>query len=277
MIHEVIESANALADLLEATAKRGLKRPRHQKTLKQVRAKLAKVFRSYFGRQREAFLREVKPKIHVVLMSHPPQLREAKSPGGRRFADALIPSSLSPLKFPMNGTEESEFNTAIGEAVAGAAATLAKELKSGETISDSVTTKWLRENSLTKLTGELSNTSTQRLRDAVADAWDAGGSFDQITKAITDTFEDFSTTRAELIAQTESADAYNEGRDAIARGAGLDEKAWETESGDPCPICIENEAAGWLDIDEDFPSGDDQPTAHPNCECVLNFRKSSEE
>jgi len=98
----------------------------------------------------------------------------------------------------------------------------------------------------------------------------------QVVKAIEDTFEDFSTTRAELIAQTEMADAYNEGRDAIAREAGLDEKSWETESGDPCPICEDNEAEGWIDIDDDFSSGDDAPTAHPNCLCILNFRKSSE-
>ena len=31
----------------------------------------------------------------------------------------------------------------------------------------------------------------------------------------------------------------------------------------------ENAAAGPIDLDDEFPSGDDAPTAHPNCECAL--------
>ena len=272
MSREVVDAANALSDLLEAAAPRGLKRRKHVRTLKPARAKVAKVMRSYFGRQREALLREVKPKIPALLAMR----TEALSSAGNRFANTLLPSSLHPLRFPVNDAENSEYSDAVREAIAGAAATLADDLKSGKTISDDVAGRYLRDNSLSKLTGELSDTSTQRLRDSIATAWDEGGSFNQVVKAIEDTFEDFSTTRAELIAQTEMADAYNEGRDAIAREAGLDEKSWETESGDPCPICEENEAEGWIDIDDDFSSGDDAPTAHPKCLCILNFRKSSE-
>ena len=271
--HEAVEAANALAHLLETLKpRRGLKRAKHVKTLKPARAKVAKALRSYFNRQREALLREVKPKIPALLAMR----TEASTPGGRRFADTLLPTSLHPLRFPVSNAEDDEYAGAVRDAIAGAAATLAGELKSGKSISDDVASRYLRDNSLTKLTGDFSDTSVQRLRDAVADAWDEGGSFNQVVRAIETTFDDFTTTRSELIAQTEMADAYNEGRDAIAREAGLDEKSWETESGDPCPICIDNEDAGWIDIDDDFPSGDDAPTAHPNCLCILNFRKTSE-
>lgn len=57
---------------------------------------------------------------------------------------------------------------------------------------------------------------------------------------------------------------------------GLYEKRWETD-GDPCPICQENEDAGWILADEAFPSGDDEPLAHPNCYCSLEMRRAEEE
>lgn len=38
---------------------------------------------------------------------------------------------------------------------------------------------------------------------------------------------------------------------------------------DPCDICQENGDAGPIGINEEFPSGDTEPPAHPNCECAL--------
>jgi hypothetical protein len=199
----------------------------------------------------------------------------ARTSRGKQFASTVMPDSLQPLRFAVTATEVSEFDEAITDAITGAAATLMKSgaTKAGEDFAG----RYLRDNSLSKLTGNINTTSVQRLQDAIAGAWDAGGSYDQIVEAITGTFADFAETRAGLIAQTEVADAYNSGRDSIARGLGFAEKAWETESGDPCQICIDNEDAGWIDIDEDFPSGDGEPTAHPNCLCVVNFRRSSDE
>lgn len=50
---------------------------------------------------------------------------------------------------------------------------------------------------------------------------------------------------------------------------GDEEKQWV---GGTCEVCMENADAGWIDIDEDFPSGDDEPPAHPNCACELETR-----
>jgi hypothetical protein len=49
------------------------------------------------------------------------------------------------------------------------------------------------------------------------------------------------------------------------------EKRWETDA-DPCDVCLENATAGWIDADETFPSGDEEPDAHPNCKCELVMR-----
>ena len=39
-----------------------------------------------------------------------------------------------------------------------------------------------------------------------------------------------------------------------------------------CDDCEANEAAGLIDLDEAFPSGDDSPPAHPNCRCTVETR-----
>jgi hypothetical protein len=36
-----------------------------------------------------------------------------------------------------------------------------------------------------------------------------------------------------------------------------------------CDLCEENADASPIGIDEEFPSGDTEPPAHPNCMCAL--------
>jgi hypothetical protein len=38
-----------------------------------------------------------------------------------------------------------------------------------------------------------------------------------------------------------------------------------------CDICLDNSAAGWIDIGGYFPSGDLLPQYHPNCRCSVEF------
>lgn len=269
LIEAIIETTDEICALLEAP--RGLTHPRHQEHIGPAIDAVKDVMASYFKRQGKAILAAVEPHIESVIA----QFREA-TPAGQRFASTLLPSSLSPLRFAVTAAEISEFDLAITDAITGAAKVLAAELASGETIAPNFAGRYLSENSLTKLTGGFADTTLDRLRGAIAGAWDAGGSYDQVVGAIKGTMADFSEARAELVAQTEVADAYNAGRDSLARTMGFDEKGWETESGNPCDECEDNEGQGWIDIDEDFQSGDDAPTAHPRCMCVLNFRTSSE-
>jgi hypothetical protein len=258
---DIADAANDLAALLEAAAPRqGLRHPSHARIVAPARKKVERVLRHYFARQEAALLAEIKPKIAA---------REASS-GGTLYAHTILPTSIHPLRFPVTSIETEEWNAAIRAVIAGAAASIA----SGVTVDDAVS-RWLRDNSLTRLTGDFSNTSINRLRDAVADAWDAGGSYEQIVKAIQDTFADFSDTRAGMIAQTEINDAYNRGRIYTAVQAGFDQKAWDPD-GEACPICMENVDEGWIGIDDEFPSGDLAPTAHPNCDCSIDFQKGSE-
>jgi hypothetical protein len=137
-----------------------------------------------------------------------------------------------------------------------------------------VASRYLRDRSLSKLTGGINDTTVERLQGAIADAWQAGGTADDIVKAITDTYADFSSARAEMVAQTEGNDAYNAGLRAMADEWGADEKSWDGD-GEACEeICQPNIDAGWIPIDDNFPSGDSEPTAHPRCDCGVNFRKT---
>ncbi len=259
---DLAEAANDLALLLEAAAPRlGLRHASHARVIAPARRRVERVLREYFRRQEAAVLHEIKPKIVA---------REASS-SGNVYAAHILPSSIHPLRFPVTQTESNEFADAIASAIYGAAASIA----AGSVIVDDVASRYLRDNSLTRLTGDFSATSVNRLRDAIAEAWDAGGSYNQIVSAIQETFQDFSDTRAGMIAQTEVNDAYNRGRMAIAIEAGFDQKAWDPD-GEACPICMDNVDAGWIGIDDDFPSGDSAPTAHPNCDCSIDFQKGAE-
>ena len=85
--------------------------------------------------------------------------------------------------------------------------------------------------------------------------------------------------RASRIARTEISNAYNFGqmdslRQATAEGwlPGLPEKNWMAGGANPCEVCEDNEAAGYIPLEETFPSGDEHPTAHPDCQCSLAYK-----
>lgn len=252
---------------------KGLLHRSHARHIKPARAAAAKVLRSYFARQCAAVLEVVKPRIAAALESHPPPLKEAKTPAAKNFAKQLLPASVSPLRFPVTKGESDEWTDAVTGAILGAAKTLSAELAAGDIKADDIAGRYLRDNSLSKLTGNFSDESVKQLQNAIADAWTEGGSYDQIVAAIQDTFAQFSDVRAGMIAQTEINNAYSSSRVDMATAAGFDEKSWDPD-GDCCTeICQPNVDTGWIGIDEDFPSGDDAPSAHPNCDCSVSFRK----
>jgi hypothetical protein len=84
----------------------------------------------------------------------------------------------------------------------------------------------------------------------------------------------FSDERAELIANTEIANAHSQGAlmgyKAARQGGVAVRKSWVTSgNANVCIVCQDNEDAGPIDLDDEFPSGDDAPGAHPLCACVL--------
>lgn len=115
---------------------------------------------------------------------------------------------------------------------------------------------------------EVSDTTRDAVNELVASAIDQGLTNDELAEQLSDAFG-FSDDRALMIARTETANADVAGTLIGFRQSGVvAQKEWDPDAA-ACEICLENADAGPIDLDDDFPSGDDGPPAHPNCECAL--------
>jgi hypothetical protein len=140
-----------------------------------------------------------------------------------------------------------------------AAELVGKKIVDGEII-DNPDAKW----NITEPTREM-------LRQSITEGLQNGKGLQGLIKEIEGDYA-FSHERAIMIARTETMNAH--GRGALegylaAREEGIFlKKAWSAAP-DACPICIENEDAGPIELDEPFPSGAMHPTEHPKCRCTL--------
>jgi hypothetical protein len=120
-----------------------------------------------------------------------------------------------------------------------------------------------------------------RLRTLLANAIEDGKSYTTLGREIEQLFSGFGAarpqrhvaTRAELVAITETGDAYAAGNRELAKQVQQDgqviEKHWLTAADDRVDdeICAANEEAGWIDLDDPYPSGHMRPLGHPACRC----------
>lgn len=181
-----------------------------------------------------------------------------------------------PLRLPVAlGPENSAVSAAIADAIRKAKEGLADERASGAAIGDTPMASYLREKSLSRLTGDFSETTKQRLRDAIAEAVESGGTADDIVATIKETVPAVSDARAGIIAQTEVNDAHNAGRMAMAREMSMQEKSWSADGTAACVQCRAQIAVGWIPIGEPFPGGVMAPCLHDGCDCGVNFRKTT--
>ena len=133
--------------------------------------------------------------------------------------------------------------------------------------------EWARERAADLVT-QIEENTPDMLRDTVAQAIEEGWGADELAEHISES-TGFSAERAETISRTELIAANNQGalrsyKDAAQEGIAL-QKEWLTAGDDlVSEECQENEDAGPIPLDEDFPSGDDAPPLHPNCRCSLS-------
>lgn len=113
-----------------------------------------------------------------------------------------------------------------------------------------------------------------------------GWSYNKAAREIEQRFTEFAIgkpqkhirSRAELVAVTETANAYGEGNMEAAeqiQEAGLTmEHSWHTVGDDSVSDgCQDNEAAGWLPLNEPFPSGHLREPRFPGCRCNVHYRR----
>lgn len=131
---------------------------------------------------------------------------------------------------------------------------------------------WAKEHAA-ELVSQISDTTRDDVRSAIADGIASNLSTDEIADAIA-ALGAFSPERAVLIAQNEIATANSQGALAGYKQASADGvevmKEWLVAADDVCDDCQDNADAGPIDLDEDFPSGDDAPPGHPHCRCALS-------
>lgn len=127
---------------------------------------------------------------------------------------------------------------------------------------------------------QINDTTRKEIARIVSDGVKSGASYNDIAKTIKSKFEEFAVpspqkhipNRAVLVAVTELANAYCEGNaqvgDYLQSNGVKMMKAWQTLEDDRVSDgCKENEKAGWIPIDKEFPSGHMHPPRFPGCRC----------
>lgn len=127
---------------------------------------------------------------------------------------------------------------------------------------------------------QINDVTRKEIARIVSDGVKSGASYNDIAKAIKSKFEEFTVpspqkhipNRAVLVAVTELANAYCEGNaqvgDYLQSNGVKMMKAWQTLEDDRVSDgCKENEKAGWIPVDKEFPSGHMHPPRFPGCRC----------
>jgi SPP1 gp7 family putative phage head morphogenesis protein len=119
----------------------------------------------------------------------------------------------------------------------------------------------------------LANLTRERVRALTARAIERGESLQALAKSLREDFA-FSRSRADMVARTETATALGQGQRQVAAQRGDDEKRWFSQGDERVTAeCRANEAAGWVPIDQPFPSGRDTIPQHPRCRCNVMYGK----
>jgi len=131
---------------------------------------------------------------------------------------------------------------------------------------------------------KIDETTRRGIKSIIGRGEEKGLSYTEIANRITRAFDGFGDpapqkhirNRAELIAVYELGQAYESaGRQTVDRlsGKGIPmEKSWLTVGDDRVSsVCRENQAQGWIPLDEAFSSGHQQPCSHPACRCCCLY------
>ena len=111
----------------------------------------------------------------------------------------------------------------------------------------------------------VNKTTLDRIGTKLADTLNRGATDETLRDAISSVIDD--PRRALTIATTEMARATSVASLDSYQEFGLEQVEWLAL--DPCEICADNEDAGPVNVGDEFPSGDTEPPAHPNCRCSL--------
>jgi len=130
------------------------------------------------------------------------------------------------------------------------------------------------------LVTKINSTTREYIKTLVTQAMDEGWSYQKTARMLIARYEEFAVgkpqqhiaSRAQLIAVTESGNAYEAGnfipiQDLMDSGIEM-EKSWNTMGDNRVSAgCLANEAEGWIPADQEHGSGDMTPLRFPGCRC----------
>ena len=254
-----------------------LRHPKHATVLDPLSKRLQAMIVRRWRKQQREFLREADHWLQRIAKGH----QEADADEYKRLqaqVKARINAGTALNSVPSR-KDSAVYNSVIESSATGAIRNLSIDLdiEAAEDAGQSFARTYLAKNGFTQLAADIDDVTRDRMANAVAQSFSTGGTYQDAVKAIKGAFDNMKDSRAETIAKTELADAYNQAMVSSAKEAG-DEllKVWNLD-GEGCEeICQPNADDGPIGLDEDFSSGDDAPPAHPNCDCSIGFVKASE-
>lgn len=113
----------------------------------------------------------------------------------------------------------------------------------------------------------VNDTTAEDLVRSINEGMDAGESTDEIQQRVSDVYGIAKDSRAVMIARTEVAASSNAGATQAYLQAGITQQEWAVVNPED-EDCLENDGDVET-IGDAFPSGDDAPPVHPNCQCTL--------
>lgn len=178
---------------------------------------------------------------------------------------------------------ESEFRALLGDEMAEAFRLASDGLKASLdlTVRWNVVTagaeEWISQQAAQRVTA-INETTRQRLATLLKTSADEGWNYTETARAITEKFQGFSKKRARLVAVTEFGDAFEEGTLKMAqtfeaRGWQMQKQWLTSRDGRVTGGCKANAKAGWIGLDEAYPSGHQRPLRFPGCRCTQQLRR----
>lgn len=211
-----------------------------------------------------------------------------------QFAEAITPDDAENDFNNIFGMTESEFKTALNEALrrameAGAGSTM-QEI--GVSISFDIENprarQWIQDRAARMVTN-INETTRSQIKTIIEKSFSEKWTYRETEKAISERFKEFAEpkpqkhirSRAELVAVTENAEAFGEGNFEAAeqvKEAGIDMEKYWSNTGDArvSDRCRSNTAAGWIELGEPFPSGDMREPRFPGCRCKVLYRRKKQ-
>ena len=239
--------------------------------------RLADAAAKFFKAQRD----ELIPRLREFEGTFPTQeaLREAPSESDMdRIWRAVEDATAGPL--------EDAIGQAASESMELGGASVARDvgLQASFDVDNPAAVRYLENLGARRVTG-INRETRRQLSTLLSDAVEQGHSYQRTERAIRQRFDGMSArapqahigSRAELIAVTETAEAYGHSAaltaDDLAANGIETVKWWMTAGGDRvCQVCEPNGAQDGVPRGEPFESGDYREPAHPACRCAVSYR-----